>query len=152
MNQATHAERFAAYLRALKARSGRGFDQLGKQAGVSGSSFHRYCSGSSVPADYRVAHAVARACGASQEEMRTVHRLWALADASRETRAAVPVEPVSSNRASEPGLHGGDGEVRRAAAPATFRRYWLSLGLLMGAAWLLRPRTARSGGRHAQRA
>ncbi|MDX3070676.1 helix-turn-helix transcriptional regulator, partial [Streptomyces sp. ND04-05B] len=63
----------------LKDRSGRGYDRLGKEAGVSGSSLHRYCSGLSVPTDYRVVHAFAKVCGAGAEELRELHRLWALA-------------------------------------------------------------------------
>lgn len=68
----------------LKDRSGRGYDRLGKEAGVSGSSLHRYCSGLSVPTDYRVVHAFAKVCGASAEELRELHRLWALADSDRD--------------------------------------------------------------------
>ncbi|MEU6200247.1 helix-turn-helix domain-containing protein [Streptomyces sp. NPDC047061] len=83
-----HTEKFAARLRMLKDRSGRGYDRLGKEAGVSGSSLHRYCSGLSVPADYRVVHAFAKVCGASAEELRELHRLWALADTDRDAPAA----------------------------------------------------------------
>lgn len=82
-----HTEKFAAYLRMLKDRSRRGYDRLGKEAGVSGSSLHRYCSGLSVPADYRVVHAFAKVCGASAEELRELHRLWALADSDRDAPA-----------------------------------------------------------------
>ncbi|GAB3164021.1 helix-turn-helix domain-containing protein [Amycolatopsis stemonae] len=78
-----HAEKFAAYLRMLKDRSGQGYERLGKQAGASGSSLHRYCSGKSVPADYRVVHSFAKVCGASADELRELHQLWALADAGR---------------------------------------------------------------------
>ncbi|MFJ6084543.1 helix-turn-helix domain-containing protein [Streptomyces sp. NPDC092369] len=85
-----HTEKFAAHLRMLKDRSRRGYDRLGKEAGVSGSSLHRYCSGLSVPADYRVVHAFAKVCGASAEELRELHRLWALADTDRDA----PVVPV----------------------------------------------------------
>ncbi|MET7453493.1 helix-turn-helix domain-containing protein [Streptomyces sp. NPDC005574] len=81
-------EKFAACLRMLKDRSGRGYDRLGKDAGVSGSSLHRYCSGLSVPTDYRVVHAFAKVCGASTEELRELHRLWALADTDRDAPAA----------------------------------------------------------------
>ncbi|MFF3610675.1 helix-turn-helix domain-containing protein [Streptomyces sp. NPDC002580] len=80
-------EKFAACLRILKDRSGRGYDRLGKEAGVSGSSLHRYCSGLSVPTDYRVVHAFAKVCGASAEELRELHRLWALADTDRDAPA-----------------------------------------------------------------
>ncbi|MFF7475017.1 helix-turn-helix domain-containing protein [Streptomyces sp. NPDC008092] len=82
-----HTEKFAARLRMLKDRSGRGYDRLGKEAGVSGSSLHRYCSGLSVPVDYRVVHAFARVCGAGAEELRELHRLWALADTDRDAPA-----------------------------------------------------------------
>ncbi|WP_030931418.1 helix-turn-helix domain-containing protein [Streptomyces sp. NRRL S-646] len=87
-----HAEKFAACLRMLKDRSGRGYDRLGKEAGVSGSSLHRYCSGLSVPTDYRVVHAFAKVCGASAEELRELHRLWALADTERDVPAATAEE------------------------------------------------------------
>lgn len=62
----------------LKDRSGRGYDRLGKEAGVSGSSLHWYCSGLSVPADYRVVHSFAKVCGADAEELRELHRLWSV--------------------------------------------------------------------------
>jgi hypothetical protein len=93
LSNSPHTDRFAAYLRMLKDRSGRGFDKLGKQAGVSGSSLHRYCSGASVPADYRVVHAFAKVCGADVEELRELHQLWALADVSRDDPGTT-VEPV----------------------------------------------------------
>jgi hypothetical protein len=67
----------------LKNRSGLGFTQLGKRAGSSGSSLHRYCSGASVPADYRVVLAFAKSCGATPDELRDLQRLWAAADARR---------------------------------------------------------------------
>ncbi|MEV6761510.1 helix-turn-helix domain-containing protein [Streptomyces sp. NPDC051105] len=91
-------EKFAAHLRMLKDRSGRGYDRLGKEAGVSGSSLHRYCSGLSVPTDYRVVHAFAKVCGASAEELRELHRLWALADTDRD----VPAATVEENPEREP--------------------------------------------------
>lgn len=87
-----HGEKFAACLRMLKDRSGRGYDRLGKEAGVSGSSLHRYCSGLSVPTDYRVVHAFAKVCGASAEELREAHRLWALADTERDVPATAAEE------------------------------------------------------------
>lgn len=88
-----HMDKFAAYLRMLKDRSGQGYERLGRQAGASGSSLHRYCSGKSVPADYRVVHSFAKVCGASAEELRELHQLWALADADRVDEA--PPEPAS---------------------------------------------------------
>ncbi|WP_377273004.1 helix-turn-helix domain-containing protein [Peterkaempfera sp. SMS 1(5)a] len=94
-----HVEQFAAYLRMLKNRSGHGFDRLGKQAGVSGSSLHRYCSGYSVPTNYGVAHTFAKVCGASTVELRELHRLWALADTFRDA----PPAPAAPAGAAGPG-------------------------------------------------
>ncbi|MGW3096675.1 helix-turn-helix domain-containing protein [Streptomyces sp. NPDC001102] len=101
MAASSHREKFAAHLRMLKDRSGRGYDRLGKEAGVSGSSLHRYCSGLGVPADYRVVHAFARVCGASAEELREVHRLWALADSDRDA----PAGSGEESREPESGAH-----------------------------------------------
>ncbi|WP_392967826.1 helix-turn-helix domain-containing protein [Streptomyces sp. LN245] len=87
----SQTEKFAACLRMLKDRSGRGYDRLGKEAGVSGSSLHRYCSGLGVPTDYRVVHSFGKVCGASPEELRELHRLWALADTDRNAPAVTAV-------------------------------------------------------------
>ncbi len=94
-----HMDKFAAYLRMLKDRSGQGYERLGRRAGVSGSSLHRYCSGKSVPADYRVVHSFAKVCGASTEELRELHQLWALADAGRVEE--VPSEQVAGAPAEQ---------------------------------------------------
>ncbi|MEU0430063.1 helix-turn-helix domain-containing protein [Streptomyces sp. NPDC006290] len=95
-------EKFAAGLRMLKDRSGRGYDRLGKEAGVSGSSLHRYCSGLSVPTDYRVVHSFAKVCGASTEELRELHRLWAMADTDRDVPTAVTAEDVPEPKPDGP--------------------------------------------------
>ncbi|HEX8627495.1 MAG TPA: helix-turn-helix domain-containing protein [Catenuloplanes sp.] len=103
MGRSDEIEQFAAHLRMLKDRTGRSFDALGKRAGVSGSSLHRYCAGTSVPPDYGVIQAFAKVCGATRQELRELHRLWALADASREAlppnglddAAGAPTETVA---------------------------------------------------------
>ncbi|MFJ6892766.1 helix-turn-helix domain-containing protein [Streptomyces hokutonensis] len=102
MAASPHTEKFAAHLRMLKDRSGRGYDRLGKEAGVSGSSLHRYCSGLGVPTDYRVVHAFAKVCGASPEELRELHRLWALADTDRDAPAATAKENPEPESEREP--------------------------------------------------
>ncbi|WP_328505630.1 helix-turn-helix domain-containing protein [Streptomyces sp. NBC_00391] len=84
MSACTESERFAACLRSLKERSGLSYAALAAKAGTSGSSVHRYCLGSSVPQDYGTVHRLAVACGASPEELRTLHRFWAVADAARD--------------------------------------------------------------------
>ncbi|MET9899752.1 helix-turn-helix domain-containing protein [Streptomyces sp. NPDC006446] len=102
MAASPQTEKFAVCLRRLKDRSGRGYDRLGKEAGVSGSSLHRYCSGLSVPTDYRVVHSFAKVCGASTEELRELHRLWALADTDRDVPAAAAEDVPEPKPKPEP--------------------------------------------------
>ncbi|MEU6711298.1 helix-turn-helix transcriptional regulator [Nonomuraea sp. NPDC046802] len=83
MTQTGEIERFAARLRMLKERAGTSYEALAAQTGISRSSLHRYCSGAKVPATYGAVHTFAKACGATGEELRELHRLWALADAAR---------------------------------------------------------------------
>ncbi|MFE2536330.1 helix-turn-helix domain-containing protein [Streptomyces sp. NPDC059371] len=102
MADPSQIEKFAACLRMLKDRSGRGYDRLGKEAGVSGSSLHRYCSGLSVPGDYRVVHSFGKVCGASPEELRELHRLWALADTDRNVPAVTTATDPTVEGEPEP--------------------------------------------------
>ncbi|MEU5275208.1 helix-turn-helix domain-containing protein [Streptomyces asoensis] len=119
-----HTDKFAACLRMLKERSGRGYDRLGKEAGVSGSSLHRYCSGLGVPTDYRVVHSFAKVCGASAEELRELHRLWALADTDRDAAAGTTKEspakeiPTAEREAAAETGARSDTDASREAGPA----------------------------------
>ncbi|MEZ0064072.1 plasmid maintenance system antidote protein VapI [Streptacidiphilus sp. MAP12-20] len=101
----TGIEDFAAQLRELKERSGRSYGMLATRLHVSTSTLHRYCNGVAVPGDYAPVERFARACGATPEELLTLHRRWLLADAERrrepsraaqaaETAAAADAEPV----------------------------------------------------------
>ncbi|MEV6382839.1 helix-turn-helix domain-containing protein [Streptomyces sp. NPDC051773] len=83
MTATVDPERFAAFLRSLKERSGLSYEALAQRTGSSRSSLHRYCSGSYVPPDYGPVHRFALICGASPTELRELHRLWAVADMSR---------------------------------------------------------------------
>lgn len=131
-------DKFAAYLRMLKDRSGQGYERLGRQAGASGSSLHRYCSGKSIPADYRVVHSFAKVCGASTEELRELHQLWALADAGRVDD--VPPEHVEPPHARSPR--------RRWYAAAAIAIVVLLAG---GLAWATADRAGPATGRYADR-
>ncbi|MEU6474859.1 helix-turn-helix domain-containing protein [Streptomyces massasporeus] len=88
MSACPETERFAALLRSLKSRSGLSYEALARKSGLAGSTLHRYCRGTSVPQDYGSVHRLATVCGASPDELRTLHRLWALADAARAAAAA----------------------------------------------------------------
>ncbi|WP_410667793.1 helix-turn-helix domain-containing protein [Amycolatopsis sp. cmx-4-68] len=146
-----HTDKFAAYLRMLKDRSGQGYDRLGRQAGASGSSLHRYCSGKSVPADYRVVHSFAKVCGASAEELRELHQLWALADAGRVDDA--PAEPVETPPPVVPAAGTGEEDVARSPR----RRGYLAVAvaivalLVGGLVWVTAARSGPAAGRYADR-
>ncbi|MFD5947006.1 helix-turn-helix domain-containing protein [Streptomyces collinus] len=110
MSACPETERFAALLRSLKSRSGLSYEALARKSGLAGSTLHRYCRGTSVPQDYGSVHRLATVCGAAPDELRTLHRLWALADAARAAaeRGAVPqaagrTEPEAP-RESEPNV------------------------------------------------
>ncbi|MBR8641553.1 helix-turn-helix domain-containing protein [Streptomyces tuirus] len=94
-------ERFAALLRSLKSRSGLSYEALARKSGLSGSTLHRYCRGTSVPQDYGSVHRLATVCGAAPDELRTLHRLWALADAARTAAAGAEEEEASRKSGQE---------------------------------------------------
>ncbi|MGW0863022.1 helix-turn-helix domain-containing protein [Streptomyces sp. NPDC002611] len=96
MSECPETERFAALLRALKSRSGLSYEALAKKSGLAGSTLHRYCRGTSVPQDYGSVHRLATVCGATPEELRTLHRLWALADAARTAAAGAEEEEAEA--------------------------------------------------------
>lgn len=102
MVQSGEVERFAAQLRALKERAGLSFGELAKRTGVSKASLHRYCSGTKVPIGYGVVHEVGKTCGGSGEELRELHRLWALADTARSS--TTPDDAEERDEISTPAL------------------------------------------------
>lgn len=119
MTQTQDAERFATRIRALKECAGLSFEELARRTGVSSSSLHRYCAGTKIPASYGTVHAFAIACGVKGEELKELHKLWALAEASRSS-AVSPVDAVGVEEidvpppAAEPSRPG----LRRAIGPA----------------------------------
>lgn len=94
-------ERFAALLRSLKSRSGLSYEALARKSGLAGSTLHRYCRGTSVPQDYGSVHRLATVCGATPDELRTLHRLWALADAARAAAERGPVSQAAGRTEPE---------------------------------------------------
>ncbi|MGC9538339.1 helix-turn-helix domain-containing protein [Streptomyces sp. UG1] len=108
-SQPVEFDEFAACLRALRERANLSYDALARRTHIGRSSLHRYCSGSHVPQDYGSAHRIATACGASPEELRRLHRLWALADAAREPdrgadeAAPAPTPGVEAEESPAPG-------------------------------------------------
>ncbi|MFE2696774.1 helix-turn-helix domain-containing protein [Streptomyces mirabilis] len=111
-------ERFAALLRSLKNRSGLSYEALAKKTGTAGSTLHRYCRGTSVPQDYGSVHRFATACGATPDELRTLHRQWALADAARTEPGTATEAEADTDVVEVVDLVDGDGaEEPEAAEP-----------------------------------
>lgn len=90
MTQLQEVDQFAARLRALKGRANASFEALAKETGISSSSLHRYCAGTKLPVAYGPVHAIAEACGATNEELREIHRLWVLANSARTSSGGPP--------------------------------------------------------------
>ncbi|MFC8141357.1 helix-turn-helix domain-containing protein [Streptomyces paradoxus] len=101
MSACPETERFAALLRSLKSRSGLSYEALARKSGLAGSTLHRYCRGTSVPQDYGSVHRLATVCGATPDELRTLHRLWALADAARAAAAGTEGDPAERGAVAE---------------------------------------------------
>jgi hypothetical protein len=101
-------QQFAAFLRMLKNRSDRSYEALANRTGTSGSSLHRYCTGAKIPSDFGAVQRFAKECGATQQELHELHRLWALADATRRTSpdtdstTTIPTAEPASAPASAP--------------------------------------------------
>ncbi|QCD55581.1 helix-turn-helix domain-containing protein [Streptomyces hawaiiensis] len=94
---------FAAALRELKDRTPHSFETLAARTGISRSALHRYCSGTSVPADFATVERFAKRCGADRDELVGLHRLWVRAtEPDAPGRDAEPDEPDASGRAPKP--------------------------------------------------
>jgi transcriptional regulator with XRE-family HTH domain len=91
MPQPREVQEFAAHLRMLKYRANRTYEALAKRTGISSSALHRYCHGKSIPREFAPLDRVARACGASREELRELQQRWFLADAARKRPPPLPL-------------------------------------------------------------
>jgi hypothetical protein len=126
------AQVFAAYLRLLKNRTSLSYEALAQRSRVSGSSLQRYCAGILVPSDYGPIYHFGRACGATQEELRELHRLWALADASRRGQSRPAAEPGAADPQGQAPGATLDGAPSGDGAPDSERRARLPLRLGTG--------------------
>ncbi|WP_242625537.1 helix-turn-helix transcriptional regulator [Streptomyces sp. BK022] len=131
MRGADTAAGLGEMLRSLKERTGLSYGALAGRLHLSTSTLHRYCTGDSVPAEFAPVERFGRICGADPEELRELHRRWAVADEGRRGRVVSPsgaaVVPVP---APVPVAEGPP----TAAAPAPRARQLLSRYALFGAA------------------
>lgn len=93
--------RLGEELEALKQRSGRSYAALAHRTGLSRSTLHRYCQGSSVPGTFGAVESIARACGASDQEVDRLYRTWR-ATAGRQG-------PADHDASGDPSSDGGQG-------------------------------------------
>ncbi|MER5501442.1 MULTISPECIES: helix-turn-helix domain-containing protein [unclassified Streptomyces] len=94
----------AESLEELKRRSGRSYTALAHRTGLSRSTLHRYCRGTTVPGSFGAVERVARVCGASPAELDRLYRVW-----SRTIAAQGPADgmTVPGDDAAGPGGAGG---------------------------------------------
>jgi hypothetical protein len=90
MSSSVAAARLAALLTMLKNRRDRSYVALARRTGLSSSTLQRYCAGTTVPTDFGVVRRFAQECGASPEELRELHRAWAVADSARRSPPPPP--------------------------------------------------------------
>src|SRR5262249_50446335 len=76
MRRRTGATEFAAALRAIKERTGLGYRELAQGSLMSRATLHRYCEGKAIPPDFGMIMRFAKAHGASDDELATLHRKW----------------------------------------------------------------------------
>ncbi|MER5885666.1 helix-turn-helix domain-containing protein [Streptomyces sp. NPDC001941] len=100
----TAAGGFAERVRELKERSGLSYGALAKKLHMSTSTLHRYCNGDAVPTEFAPVERLARACGATRDEMVALHRSWILADEARRGRgSAAEAAPTPAPAPAAPG-------------------------------------------------
>ncbi|WP_240979245.1 helix-turn-helix domain-containing protein [Streptomyces sp. HNM0574] len=86
----------AELLEDLKRRSGRSYAALAHRTGLSGSTLHRYCRGTTVPPSFGAIERIARVSGATRQELDQLFRAWSrTAAGERGTEGTAPEpEPV----------------------------------------------------------
>lgn len=88
MSSGTGDPRLAELLELLKQRSGRSYTALAHRTGLSRSTLHRYCLGTTVPRTFGAVEQVARVCGADREELDALYRAWCQATAEAHAEGA----------------------------------------------------------------
>ncbi|MGW5705733.1 helix-turn-helix domain-containing protein [Amycolatopsis japonica] len=80
MDVSSARSELARLLAALKERRGLSYSELGRESHISSSTLHRYCSGVTVPPDYRTIAAIATACEATDQDLTDLLRHWQVAN------------------------------------------------------------------------
>ncbi|MET9484494.1 helix-turn-helix domain-containing protein [Streptomyces sp. NPDC006638] len=98
---------FARRLREIRDGSGRSYGALARRVGVSGSTLHRYCSGSTVPVEFAPVERLARLCGCEADDLIALHRLWVRADIERRKRQEAGAAGVAAGAETGAGVADG---------------------------------------------
>jgi hypothetical protein len=122
-------DELADFLSSVKQRSGRSYEWIAHKAHSSKSTVQRYCAGSSVPHEFGTVERIARVCGATDDEIRRLFRLWenAAARHAADPPDAQAAAATTADRAAGPADAATVVEARSAAArqepePAAARR------------------------------
>ncbi|WP_344534156.1 helix-turn-helix domain-containing protein [Streptomyces albiaxialis] len=93
----------ADLLEELKQRSGRSYSALAHRSGLSRSSVHRYCQGSTVPPAFGAVELIARACGVTPGDpsLDRLYRAWQRANADADEAPGEPVSQASHTSQTE---------------------------------------------------
>ncbi|WP_419997990.1 helix-turn-helix domain-containing protein [Streptomyces boninensis] len=115
------AAELAELLEELRLRSGRSYAALAHRTGLSRSTLHRYCQGTTVPPTFGVIEQVARVSGASPAELDRLYRAWCRATAG-DTEPDEPPRPAADmvQRGHEP-----------SPRPPWWRRRWVRPAALL---------------------
>ncbi|MEU9116026.1 helix-turn-helix domain-containing protein [Streptomyces sp. NPDC048483] len=100
---ATERAQLAELLEELKERSGRTYTALAHRTGLSRSTLHRYCQGTTVPGSFSAVERVARVCGARPAELDRLYRLWSRASVEAVEGAEAAEEDPAGEVTDEPG-------------------------------------------------
>lgn len=122
--------KLAERLNQLKQRSGYSYVQIANKTHFSRSTVHRYCSGQSVPSTFGGVERIAGACGADQEELARLFRLWerALSEHPSSDEAELSTTPAQAPVSSD-AVPAGPPHTRSAHSRHG-RRRWALLGLV----------------------
>ncbi|MYV56670.1 helix-turn-helix domain-containing protein, partial [Streptomyces sp. SID3212] len=94
-------------MREIRDGSGRSYGALARRVGVSGSTLHRYCSGSTVPVEFAPIERLARLCGCEADDLIALHRLWVRADIERRKRQEAGAAGVAAGAETGAEVAGG---------------------------------------------
>ncbi|MFI2291360.1 helix-turn-helix domain-containing protein [Streptomyces niveus] len=123
----------AELLEGLKRRSGRSYTALAHRTGLSRSTLHRYCLGTTVPGSFGAVERLARVCGASPLELDRLYRIWSrTVQKDPDSATEIAPDPESGTSAADtPAAVSDVVRVRKDRPPPRRAHFWLRAGVLL---------------------